>query len=116
MHRDIGAPDAAPATGDELVTLPMYRGIGATAPAASNDEPEEALLSLLRLPQDATLAMQLCMSAWLPNGVFALVMLAKVRLHVYTRRAPPKAKSRKRAASIPVLSLPPNGCTCARSL
>ena len=44
------------------------------------DEPEESLVSLLRLPQDATLAGQFCVATWLPNGAFALAALAKVRL------------------------------------
>ena len=79
IHGGIEAPVAEPASPHQLVSLPTYRGVGAGTPAASRDEPEEALLSLLRLPQDAALASQLCLSAWLPNGAFALAALAKVR-------------------------------------
>ncbi len=73
------APGVAPTSRNELLSLPTYRGVGTAAPVASRDEPEEALLSLLRLPQDAALALQICLAAWLPNGAFALAMLTKAR-------------------------------------
>ena len=89
----IRGPGAIPASQNELLSLPTYRGIGTTAPAASRDEPEEALLSLLRLPQDAALASRICLATWLPNGAFALAMLAKARPWQDVVFAPPNSQT-----------------------
>ncbi len=74
---------STPGTTLPPATLPTYRRIVAAGTAAPRtDEPEESLVSLLRLPQDAILAGQFCMATWLPNGAFALAALAKVRLRL----------------------------------
>lgn len=71
-------------------TLPVYRGIGAPvgAPIAdrpqqqaspAEEEPEDALLRLLRIPSDARIAFVSCVATWFPNGCFVLLLLAQAR-------------------------------------
>ena len=62
--------------------LPVYQGIGAWQPvpqtiAASDEEPEEALLRLLRIHPDAWIAFISCAVTWLANGCTALLILAQ---------------------------------------
>lgn len=69
-------------------TLPVYRGIGSPIGdrppdprpgPAGEEEPEDALLRLLRIHPDARIAFAGCVATWFPNGCFVLLLLAQVR-------------------------------------
>ena len=66
-----------------VTELPVYLGVGAPALRAgssSEEEPEEALLRLLRMPCDARIALMTCTVTWLPNSYYVLVILAQVMM------------------------------------